>query len=73
MGFFLAGTTMYHSITQVFCLMIGAAGIILILLPAQDRRSTFAYGCFLITGSFFLQAVIVRGGCASNNSHIPLL
>jgi len=55
MGFFLGGTTMYHSITQVFCLMIGAAGIILLLLPSQNRRSTFAYGCFLITGSFFFK------------------
>ncbi|MDP8214048.1 MAG: hypothetical protein RAO92_01865 [Candidatus Euphemobacter frigidus] len=62
MGFFLAGTTMYHSITQVFCLMIGAAGIILILLPAQDRRSTFAYGCFLITGSFFFKPSLFAVG-----------
>ena len=62
MGFFLGGTTMYHSITQVFCLMIGAAGIILILLPAQDRRSTFAYGCFLITGSFFFKPSLFAVG-----------
>ena len=55
LGFFLGGATMFHSVTQVFCLMIGAAGIILVLLPADRRKSTFAWGCLLITGSFFFK------------------
>jgi len=55
LGFFMAGTTMYHSVTQVFCLLLGAAGILLLLFSTVNRSTIFPAGCFLITGSFFFK------------------
>jgi len=54
-GFFTAGPTMYHSVTQLMGVIIATAGIILFLLAVTDSRPTFTPGCLLITGSFFFK------------------
>ena len=55
LGFFPAGATMYHNITQLMGLTIGVGGIILFLLALNRGRATFPGGCFLIAGSFFFK------------------
>jgi len=57
-GFFTAGPTMYHSVTQLMGIIIGVAGIILFLLAVAEGRSTFLPGCLLITGSFFFKPTV---------------
>jgi len=54
-GFFTAGPTMYHSVTQLMGMTIAVAGVILYLLAAAEGRPTFPAGCLMITASFFFK------------------
>ena len=57
-GFFTAGPTIYHSLTQLMGIIIGVTGIIMFLLAVAEGRPTFSYGCLLITGSFFFKPTV---------------
>jgi len=57
-GFFTAGPTTYHSLTQLMGIIIGVAGIIMFLLAVAEGRPTFSPGCLLITGAFFFKPTV---------------
>jgi len=54
-GFFSAGTTLYHSLTQMMGMMMGVGAVALLLLAVTERQPTFVLGCCLISVSFFFK------------------
>jgi hypothetical protein len=55
LGFVWSSAELYHNLPQLFCLVIGGAGIFQILSSVKYGSPLFALGCAFATASFFFK------------------